>query len=404
MKKLAIILLVTSIVLSADTPEQIHVAIGSTPGSITFTWSTRNPTPTSDVRVTTGSVWSYYTGTTRDFKDSSNIWVIHSVTAQLTPGQKYTYEVGCTSTGFTSSYSLIVPVDSAPINILLFGDLSTHDTGDSTWTDIEGIAKDLLIQSMVIAGDMAYNLNSKSSTRGDDFMNTLQPISHYVPMMVAAGNHEAKDNYYNYLNRFDMPNTKFYYTFTIGYVRFLAIHTEAFLTETDMLPDMLPYIKNVLNRSAEDKQKYPWMIVFGHRPMYCVCDSSDPACTTEATTLKYYLESMFKQYDVDIYVNGHVHNYQRTRPVYQGQVTSYYDGYTSTYVNPTSTIYVTTGGPGADSTNDPLNLNGAPDWLVTGQVDLSFSVLNVYNNTHLYWQQLESKNNQVTDSFWIIKT
>lgn len=404
MKSLVSILLVTSVVLASDTPEQIHVASGTVPGSIIFTWSTRKTTPTSEVRVTTGTTWTTYSGSSRDFRDGSNIWVIHAVTAQLTPGDKYTYEVGSSSTGFTSSYSLVVPTDSDATNVLLFGDLSTDQYGSNTWTDIKGIAKDLLVQAMVVCGDMAYDLSSKSSTVGDNFMNDIQPIAHYVPTMVAAGNHETTDNYYNYLTRFDMPNSKYYYTFTAGLVRFVAIHTEAFLTEIDMLPDMLPFIQSTLNRSPADKLKYPWLVVFGHRPMYCSSKSKAEACGPEADTLKKYLESWFKQFKVDLYVNGHVHNYQRTAPVYQGRVTSAYDNYASTYINPQSTVYVTTGGPGSDGTNSKVDWTDAPDWLVAGEEDYSFSLMNVFNSTHLYWQQLKSKNNALTDSFWIIKT
>ena len=404
MKSLVSILLVTSVVLASDTPEQIHVASGTVPGSIIFTWSTRKTTATSEVRVTTGTIWTTYSGSSRDFRDGSNIWVIHAVTAQLTPGVKYTYEVGSSSTGFTSSYSLVVPTDSDATNVLIFGDLSTDQYGANTWTDIKGIAKDLLVQAMVVCGDMAYDLSSKSSTVGDNFMNDIQPIAHYVPTMVAAGNHETTDNYYNYITRFDMPNAKYYYTFTAGLVRFVAIHTEAFLTELDMLPDMLPFILGVLNRSPADKLKYPWLVVFGHRPMYCSSKSKAEACGPEADTLKKYLESWFKQYKVDLYVNGHVHNYQRTAPVYQGRVTSGYDSYASTYINPQSTVYVTTGGPGSDGTNSKVDWTDAPDWLVTGEEDYSFSLMNVFNSTHLFWQQLKSKNNALTDSFWIIKT
>lgn len=404
MKSLVSILLVTSVVLASDIPQQIHVASGTVPGSIVFTWSTRSSTPTSEVKVSSGSTWTTYTGSSRPFKDGTNAWVIHAVPAQLTPGGKYSYEVGSSSTGFTSSYSLAVPSDSAATNILLFGDLSTAQNGASTWNDIKGIAKNLNVQAMVVCGDMAYDLSSQSSTVGDGFMNDIQPLAQYIPFMVSAGNHETSDNYYNYLTRFDMPNTKYYYTFTAGLVRFVAIHTEAFLTEVDMLPDMLPFIQGVLNRSAADKLKYPWLVVFGHRPMYCSSKAKADACGPEADTLKKYLESWFKQYKVDLYVNGHVHNYQRTAPVYQGKVTSAYDAYASSYVNPQSTIYVTTGGPGSDGTNSKVDYADAPNWLIAGEQNYSFSVMNVYNSTHLYWQQLKSQDNSLSDSFWIIKT
>jgi predicted MPP superfamily phosphohydrolase len=406
MKILAIALLVTSLVLSADVPQQIHVALTPTPGQITFTWSTRNTTPTSDVQITSGSTSNYYSGTSRSFQDTINIWTIHSVTVQLTPGNLYTYQVGCKTGTWSSSIKLTVPVDTSGMKFLVLADLSTgpNTNGTTTWNSIMKSSNSLGFQAILYPGDMAYDLNTDHSTYGDNFMNTLQPLVSSFPFMVCAGNHETPGNYYNYLQRFDMPGTKFYYTFTVGLVRFLAIHTEAFLTEVDMLPDMLPYIQGVLNRSPADRQKYPWMIVFGHRPMYCCSKDMAAACGSESDTLRKYLESWFKQYKVDLYINGHVHDYQRTSPVYQGQVTSGFDKYSGTYVNPTSPIYVTTAGVGNSEGNIPVLWTNAPKWLVAGDDDYTYSLMNVYNSTHLYWEQLKASNNSISDSFWIVKT
>lgn len=402
MKLVAAVIVIASIVAGSDSPVQVHVALGSNPGTITFTWSTRYATPTTYVRIASGSSWLYYQGTTRNFKDSTNAWVIHSVTVQLNPDIRYQYQVGCQVNGFSSSLTLLVPSDQAPANFLLFGDLSTAQDGADSWTDMTDNVKDYLIQAMIHVGDLAYDLSSKSSTVGDDFMATIQPTAHYVPYMICAGNHEAKDNYYNYLQRFDMPNNKYYYTFTIGYVRFLAIHTEAFLSETDMIPSMMSYIKSVLNRNDEDKAAYPWLIVFGHRPMYCSSKAKADACGPEADVLKQYLEPLFTLYGVDLYINGHVHNYQRTAPVYQGIVTSR-SSYGDVYMYPKSPIYITTGGPGSDDTNSKIDWTDAPDWLIAGEEDFSFSILNIYNQTHLYWEQQKTKNNKITDAFWVVK-
>jgi predicted MPP superfamily phosphohydrolase len=292
------------------------------------------------------------------------------------------------------------------MGFLIFADLSVNsDSGGSeTWANILKTSKSLDFQTIILPGDMAYDLMTNNSTNGDNFMNALQPLTSHYPLMVCAGNHETYDNYYNYLERFDMPGSKFYYTFTVGLVRFLAIHTEAFLTEVDMLPDMLPYIQGVLNRSPADRQMYPWMVVFGHRPMYCSSKDSSNPCGGQADSLKQYLEKWFKLYKVDLYVNGHVHDYQRTTPVYQGQATGGVDLTTGSYVNPTSTIYVTTGGPGNNEGNDPVDWDDAPDWLAAGDQDYTFSLMNVYNHTHLQWRQFKASNNSISDNFWIVKT
>ena len=105
MKVLAIVLIVTSVVFAVDNPEQIHLGLTSNPGEITFTWNTRSPTPTDDVRLTQGQAWAYYTGSNSYFKDKNNTWTIHSVAVQLTPGQAYTYQVGCKSGIFSNNFT-----------------------------------------------------------------------------------------------------------------------------------------------------------------------------------------------------------------------------------------------------------------------------------------------------------
>ena len=158
-----------------------------------------------------------------------------------------------------------------------------------------------------------------------------------------------------------MPETKFYYTFTVGFVRFLAIHTEAFLTETSMLDSMMKFISQVLDRSLTDKANYPWLVAYGHRPMYCSSIAKATACGKEANIMKSYLEPLFHKFNVDLYVNGHVHNYQRTSPVYQGISVNSFDSSSSIYINPSATLYVTTGGPGSDGSNSKVDYAGASD-------------------------------------------
>ena len=395
------IIFVILIFSKADNQEQIHIAQGLVPGEIIFTWNTRTTTQTTYVRIAAGSIWEYYSGKTRDFKDTSNIWVIHTVSVKLKPGRHYHYQVGCKIDGFSTSYSLNVPVDSEPANFLLLGDLATNVIGGAaTWDDIEKISKDLSIQTLIHVGDLAYDLCSNQSTTGDNYMKTLQPIVHTIPYMVCAGNREATDNYYNYNKRFDMPGNNFYYTFTVGYVRFLAIHTEAFFTETDMLNPMMDFIRKVLGRSTDDIDSYPWLIVYGHRPMHCISTGTNNPCT-EATTILTHLEPLFHQFHVDLYINGHVHNYQRTAPIYQGLSIDLNPS--NVYYNPEATVYITTGGAGSNNDNAKVTIVDAPEWLVAVDEDLSFSTMTVYNQTHLYWKQLNSKDNSVPDEFWLIK-
>jgi hypothetical protein len=60
----------------------------------------------------------------------------------------------------------------------------------------------------------------------------------------------------------------------------------------------------------------------------------------EAAVLQAALEDLFKEYDVDLYLCGHVHAYERQWPVYKNQVLA------KTYAPPESTVYIVDGAGG----------------------------------------------------------
>lgn len=392
----------TIIVARADYAQQIHVGSGATPGQITFTWSTLVSTPTTAARVALAGAnsWTTFLGSEYVFINGTNVWEYHYVNASLSPATTYTYQLGCLLTGFSSNFTLKVPVSSGPTNFIIFGDLDIQVEGEETWQEITSIVNSTDIEAIIHLGDIAYDLSTNYATWGDSYMQAIQPVASQIPYMVTPGNHEADDDYVNYQTRFTMPGNGFYYTWTAGLVRFLSLNTEVFLDGSGGLPNMLSYIQNTLNRTTSDRQQFPWMVVYGHRPLYCSSKAKAKSCGPESAILQGYVENWFKTLGVDLYLNGHVHNYERTTPVYQGNPLNTTTG--ATYYNPQATIYVTSGGAGSDGDNSKVLIPG-PAWLSAWDNNISYSYLTVYNSTHLQWQQWLTGQNKTTDQFWIIK-
>ncbi|CAG9310824.1 unnamed protein product [Blepharisma stoltei] len=399
-----LLLLLIARIFANDIPEQVHVAVGAYPGLIQFTWSTRLSTPTSAVRIGLNpSYLKYYYGTSNTFTNGTNSWVIHTANATLYPGATYMYQVGCILTNFSQVFKLTVPPSTGSSSTyLIYADLDIGLDGNLSWTEIGNRWPQLNIDAVIHMGDIAYDLSTDYGTWGDAFMNSIQPVASSVPYMVCVGNHEGDDNYVNYLARFAMPNNQFYYTWASGYVRFLAIDTETIVQQASDLTEMIGYIQNVLNRTQADKEAYPWLVVYGHRPFYCLSTQKKKSCGSESRLLQSTLESLFYTYNVDLYVNGHVHNYERTTPVYQEKVMGS-GGSGNVYIDPLATIYVTTGGIGADGNNYDIDTQGVPSWLAAQDGNLSYSVFTAFNATHLFWQQWETGKNKTSDEFWIIK-
>lgn len=136
--------------------------------------------------------------------------------------------------------------------------------------------------------------------------------------------------------------------------------------------------------------------------MYCSSKAKATSCGPEAQILQDNLETLFFNYGVALYVNGHVHNYERTTPVYKGNVMKS-GGSGNTYINPQATIYVTNGGVGSDDDNSSVDTKNAPKWLAAYEEDFSYGQLTVYNSTYLHWTQWRTGKTKSTDDFWIVK-
>ena len=64
--------------------------------------------------------------------------------------------------------------------------------------------------------------------------------------------------------------------------------------------------------AAVDRAATPWVVVYGHRSIYCSCDGD---CDAAATAVRlgpkgdgvYGMETLFAKHKVDLFINGHEH-------------------------------------------------------------------------------------------------
>lgn len=170
-----------------------------------------------------------------------------------------------------------------------------------------------------------------------------------VAFYAVLGNHDFTTNRgINEVNypRYHMPER--YYTFSKQTVQFFALDTnQVYLNDrTRETPwtAQLSWLRKELEKSTA-----PWKVVFAHHPIY---SSGHHGSDRD---LKRALSPLFAEYGVQLYINGHDHNYERTRPI---------DG----------TTYITSGN-GAK-----LRPVGQSRWTAKSSSQLGFTVFEVYSD------------------------
>jgi acid phosphatase len=153
----------------------------------------------------------------------------------------------------------------------------------------------------ILAGDNIYN-DGEIEKINAVFERPYQPLlKQGVKFYACLGNHDIRtdngDPQVSYPG-FNMQGR--YYTFRRDPVQFFALDTN----HNAEWKTQLAWLEQELSRSDA-----PWKIVFGHHPIY-----SSGVYGVDRTFIK-ALTPIFQKYGVQLYINGHDHNYERTQSI-----------------------------------------------------------------------------------------
>lgn len=154
---------------------------------------------------------------------------------------------------------------------------------------------------VILAGDNIYN-NGEIEKIDAVFERPYQPLLQQgVKFHACLGNHDIRtangEHQLQYAN-FNMPGR--YYTFRRAQVQFFALDTNV---NADW-KTQLPWLEQELSRSNA-----PWKVVFAHHPVY-----TSGLYGVNQVFIK-NLTPLFQKYRVQLYINGHDHDYERTHPI-----------------------------------------------------------------------------------------
>ncbi len=229
--------------------------------------------------------------------------------------------------------------------ILRFISVADTGTGNKNQYAVAEAMKGYYLQHpfnfVILAGDNIYE-NGEIEKIEDVFEKPYKPLlEKEVKFYAILGNHDIRTNNGNQEIKYPGFNMQGrYYSFSYEPIQFFALDTN---NNADWKAE-LNWLETKLSNS-----KATWKIVFGHHQIY----SSGIYGLN-----KYFVETLtplFKKYGVQLYINGHEHNYERTSSI-------------------NGTTYLTCG---AGAKQRPV---GKSEWTEYSTSDLSFAAFDVYQD------------------------
>jgi hypothetical protein len=238
------------------------------------------------------------------------------------------------------------------------------------------------------------------------WLNIVEPIDD--KMKIAIGNHEHiiyANTYGNgsyespyllkqYMNHFGL--TKQFYAFNFQNVHFVVMSTEV---PFEIGSEQYNFVKNDL-ASASANSSIDWIVVIFHHVIY-----TSPSIILPNEIFRDIYHPLFDEYDVDIVLQGHVHNYQRSYPLKYNPLNSSNPIITNTdkyaYDDPTDPIFAIVG-TGGESL---YRINGTSSFTAVNETQ-SFGFLNLalVNDGLTMRATFYANDRTIKDQFTIDKT
>ncbi|HTV99682.1 MAG TPA: metallophosphoesterase family protein [Streptosporangiaceae bacterium] len=348
------------------TPEQIHLTWGSDPASsVTVSWASPAEATRPRVQLRRGGDFGRTVpAIQRTYTDGINgetVWTYHAQITGLAPDTGYSYTVTADNDSSPAPFSATfrtAPRGRAPFRFTSFGDLATPNTqwvlsyGQSAYAVAAVESFSPLFH--LLNGDLCYaDLNPTVQPEvWRDFGNNNQSSAANRAWMPCPGNHEVEFNngpqgFTSYLTRYTLPDNGErwfrgrWYSFRVGSVLFISLDADdvvyqdagAFVAGPAALtpvastgnPPIEPgtsfyihgysggaqtaWLERTL-RSARSDPSIDWIVAQMHQ---IACTSSVTGNGSDLGIRQQWLP-LFDRYQVDLVLNGHDHDYERSFP------------------------------------------------------------------------------------------
>ena len=248
---------------------------------------------------------------------------------------------------------------------------------------------------VIALGDLSYQKSA------DCWFDVVSPLDIGGRLKIAIGDNEMFPGKFGiYMKHFNMENP--FYSFDYQNVHFLSMATaKNKVIPYDKTSGQYEFVKDDLKRAHENKS-INWIIVYSFRTFYS-SNTTHPGLDE----LQDLYHPLFDKYGVDIVLQAHNHNYQRTFPINYNNIRSFTpiitDRNTGKYSNdPKGPIFITAGTGGEDL----YNFTGQAPYVITQFMRhgfLNIDITNGNNTTELNGAFYENRNMSDKDHLRITK-
>jgi 3',5'-cyclic AMP phosphodiesterase CpdA len=227
--------------------------------------------------------------------EPGDLYLVAARLGGLSPGHLYCYQLVAGEVALTEPAPMTTAAPPGK-DALRFVALGDSGTGGAAQLAIAKRVSAVEFDLMLFLGDIAYEEGTPRQLESN-FFAVYRDFLRYVPAYPTIGNHERHTRLGRpYFEAFVLPEPERYYSFDWGDVHFVAIDT----TQRDAR--QLVWLDEDLG-----KNRLPWVIVYGHHPMYTNSLRGAQQWVRQA------FASIVTRHKVDLVLAGHEHQYERFR-------------------------------------------------------------------------------------------
>jgi acid phosphatase type 7 len=262
--------------------------------------------------------------------------------------------------------------------IAVVGDTGQTDVTKKVFQHIKDIVKPNVL---IHTGDVSYA--DGFPARWDSFGELSEELFSSVPVVIASGNHDVVNNgaeYTAFEKRYETPwkrsgsYSKNFWSFNVDKAH--VLHIDSYSSVSTQMFDGA--VADTFQTWLEDdlarvnRKKTPWIIAVFHAPWY----NSNEAHYKENELQRLKYEQILYKFGVDVALNGHVHSYERSHPVYNNQRNAC--GITH--------IVIGDGGNYEGPYGSGWMIHPQPSWSAFREGSFGSGSLILHNDTHMTWK------------------